>query len=168
VNDKIRAIQAEAATRLLAYESLPDLTGPAMPGDVYVVPTLKTGVNLMVVYPHPDHDHALFVVPADWIVELLGDTDVWVPEEFWGGETLVLRCGCGVWVERTALEEKCKRAKIRLPEQTVKEVRKVLHDMVGGELLRRGPDEDDPDLWDWAEEVEHDVEDGVASLDAGT
>lgn len=165
VRNRLLSEHSKTVERMRSYDALPDLTGPAQPGDVYIFPQSKMGVNLMVLGQHPDAADTLFLVVADWIcVDLLGGADVPVREEDWHGESLVIRCGSGVWVSRETVEKR-KRSKVRLSESYTSRCRQILSDMVSGNPLPRGPDEDDPELWDWVKRIERDIERTLAKLD---
>lgn len=161
--ERLKKINEDAVKRLRDYDDLPALTGPAEAGDQYYLKN-QTGVTAVVLNTHPDDDNLLFVVPGDWLLDtLVGTADVPVPEGVEPGP-LVLRCGLGNWVTREGLE-KCVRHKVRVPLDYVRQARKLLAGLVRGEALPRGKDDDDPELWDWCEEIEADMADALATLD---
>ena len=161
--EKYAKAKAEAVEKLKAYDNLPELTGPAVPGDQYFIPN-NTGVTAVVLYSHPDDANTLFVVPGDWINEtLVGTLDVAVPEDGLF-EAVTLRCGIGNWISRQGLES-CKRHKLRIQPEFIKQGRKLLADLVRGNSIPKGRSDDDPELWEWSEEIEHDMEESLSTLD---
>jgi hypothetical protein len=127
--------------------------GPAVPGDVLIIPTNPPLIHWLIVKLHPEASQHLFMVPGD-NGAAVGPADVGVAEDHpWG--PITFRCGSGLWADADLLA-RLQRAGV-MGEEVLQQVRTVLAGLAAGTL--RPTDEQllvgaDGDYHTWLSEVE--------------
>ena len=146
------ARRAAAASKRREGE-LARVRGPAVPGDLIILPSGTTVIHWLIVKTHPDDENLLFAVLADDNPET-GPGDLRVPREHpWG--PITLRCGFGLWIESELIDPP-RRAGL-MGEELVGSVRKVLGELAAGTLVptpEQAVLDQDPDFQEWLDELE--------------